>query len=134
MRGKLAETKQPGTRFASCAECSGVAPSDGFLARGLGAAGCVRRSSLAPRGPRCTRGPDVKRAVSEGTGPAALGSDAECQLAATQALAKAAICPAADQGKGAGFGRVRSGERGEEKNYKQKQSFGSRDCLEKFLK
>lgn len=101
---------------------------------GQGAGGCVRRSSLAPRRPRCTRGPDVKRAVSEGTGPAALSSDAECQLAATQGLAKAAICPAADQGKGAGFGRVRSGERGEEKNYKQKQSFGSRDCLGKFLK
>lgn len=41
------------------------------------------------------------------------GQRSPCQLAGTQRLAKAAICPSPDQGKGAGFGRVRrAGEGG----------------------
>lgn len=61
----------------------------------------------------CTCISDMKCAVSEGTGPEAQGNVSECQLAVTQGLAKAAICPSPDQGKGAGFGRVRrAGRRG----------------------
>jgi len=74
---------------------------------------CVQPFSLALVTHCCTRIPDMKRAVSEGTGPAAQGNASECQLAVAQSLAKAAICPSPDQGKGAAFGRVRrAGGRG----------------------
>lgn len=68
---------------------------------------CVQHFSLALFSHCCTCIPDVKRAGSEGTGPEAQGNVSQCQLALTQGLAKAAICPSPDQGKGAGFGRVR---------------------------
>lgn len=73
----------------------------------------MQHFSLALFSHCCTCSPDVKRAVSEGTGPEAQGNVSECQLAVTQGLAKAAICPSPDQGKGAGFRRVRRvGRRG----------------------